>query len=160
MSSRQQKGKNYTLVAAIVFVALFAVIGGNRLLNNSSADSLGQLLSSASSIGLDVNVVQTQQYQVDSSTQQKRVSVALNIDNNSAQVLQISPGLQMQLIDDQGNSHPMTAKYISAGQVVGGPLAAGQNWTDSIDFDLPAERTPSKLIYQPESASWPIQLDL
>ncbi len=162
MRAVQQKRKNLMLLAMVLIVSFFALIGGYRLLNNSSADApgLGKLLSSGSSLGIDIKLTDKKQYPADPNTQLQRVSLGLNIINKSGQVLQISPGLQMQLIDDLGNSHPMTAKYNAPGQVIGGAVAVGQSWSDYVDFDLPLGRTASKLIYQPESASWPVEVGL
>jgi hypothetical protein len=144
----------------VFFVAAVAIFGGVRLLNNSSADPIGAVLGSASDVGLSVKTGEVQTYIADPISQLKRTSIPLTITNNSGKILQISPGLQMQLIDSSGASYPMTAKYLSSGSVIGGPLASAKTWVSAIDFDLPSGSTAAKLIYQPDGSNLPLAIGL
>lgn len=160
MSSPVIKRKNISVFIIVAFVAIIATIGGWRLINSSSADPVGAVLGSAADVGLGVKAGNVQSFMIDSTTQLQRTSVPLTITNNSGKVLQISPGLQMQLIDNLGESHPMTAKYVTSGSVIGGPLASGKTWTSIIDFDLPNGRVATKLIYQPDGSNLPLEIGL
>jgi hypothetical protein len=87
------------------------------------------------------------------TSQEKRVTVAITLTNLSASTLQISPGLQMTLIDQNAASYPMTANYLAYQQIIGGPLDPKARASYDIDFDIPANATPAAFSFQLDGGS-------
>lgn len=109
---------------------------------------------------IDLKVDSVKVYPANPVSQLERTTVTISIANSGQSVLQLAPGLQMQLIDNTGQSHPMTASYLPAGFIVGGPLQPGNSWTQQIDFNLSPAETPATFIYQPDGQPSPIEVNL
>ncbi len=80
--------------------------------------------------------------------QNQRVTVTAVVDNQSGSVVQISPGLQFWITDENGIQYPYTAEYIDPQTVLGGPLIPNESTTLLLDFSLPAEATFKTLQFQ------------
>jgi len=90
--------------------------------------------------------------QTNTVTLTKRITVYLNLENDSDSVLQVSPGLQMQLADQANKLYSVTANYLVANEVIGGPLVSKTSTHLAIDFDIPQYAIPTQLIYQPDGS--------
>ncbi|HET6925188.1 MAG TPA: hypothetical protein VFH39_05150 [Candidatus Saccharimonadales bacterium] len=91
--------------------------------------------------------------QTDQDSQNRHVTVTVSITNLSDQSMQVSPGLEMNLRTSDGSLYPMTAEYLPAGTVVGGPVAAKETRAMDVDFKLPASAVPAAFVFQPDAAS-------
>ncbi len=129
--------------------------------NGSNNHNLHQaVLGATANPNVTLKVLSVRSYDVNTVTQLKRVSVSLSVANNSGKVLQISPGLQMQLIDSAGVSHAVTAVYLPAGTIIGGPQKNTSTWKQTIDFDVSAHVSPKTFVYQPDGATSALQVGL
>jgi hypothetical protein len=84
----------------------------------------------------------------DTASNTQRVTIKISIKNLSGKILQISPGLQMFIIDQNKTSYNATAKYLPFGLTVGGPLANSASRTQDIDFEIPKTSVPKQFIFQ------------
>jgi hypothetical protein len=159
--TKNQKIKESTFVVGLaLLLGISVALGGfvaTRPLNHGSQGVLG-VSSVQAPIVLKVSAVH--EYSVDSIDLNKRVSITLSITNNTGKILQISPGLQMQLLDENSRGYPVTAAYLPAGEIIGGPLASGKSWAASIDFSIPQTVTPTMLEYLPDGSANPILVRL
>ncbi len=150
-------------VASSVGVLIVATI----MLNSFTTPHHGNVLSqttaanrTARTAAYALTIKDVTQAPTDSVSGLKRVTVALNIDNLTSDIIQISPGLQMFLRTSTGQQYNLTAKYLAPGIDIGGPVAAGAQTSLNVDFDLPASSTPTTFIYQPDAGSTPSQIKL
>lgn len=97
---------------------------------------------------------------VNSSAQTKRFTVSPVILNLSDKTIQLSPGLQMFLNDKNNVRYSMTARYLAAGKVVGGPLAGHTSTRLDVDFEIPISSTPKQFIFQVDGGSAPTTVEL
>lgn len=137
------------LLVAGLFVAGNAVISSKTKHGSSLTNVLG-LTASNNYYDLEVSGVSVGPVNQVSST--KRATVTLTLGNNSNEILQVSPGLQMFLVGSDGKIYPMTARYLAAGTSLGGPLASNGSMTINVDYDIPANVSPKTFTYQPDSS--------
>jgi hypothetical protein len=90
----------------------------------------------------------------------KQITLDVTIVNTSKQTLQISPGLQMSVIDQRGTVYSMTARYLETGRVVGGPLSPGVSRTENVDFELPTSSSVKQFSFQLDASLPPNILNL
>jgi hypothetical protein len=154
--------KKNRLTVTIVF--LFLIIGGSGLgiyfYRYSNPNKQQSSAASNATVNVGVVVNSSKSYSIDEVSQTYRETVNVSITNNGVSVIQISPGLQMQLLASNGQSYPYTAQYITPGQVAGGPLQPGQTWSQPVDFVLPAGTNPTTFEYQVVGNSVPIEVNL
>lgn len=155
----QHKKEGFTAVAIALVLGVAVSTSGLYLTKNKSTNG-AVLGASATSASVKVTVKKVQTYPTDVATQIKRVSVTITVINNSGRNLQISPGLQMQLLDKSGASHPVTAAYLPSKSHIGGTLKNGASWTQAIDFDLFSSQTPASFVYQPEPSASGVSIAL
>lgn len=155
----QHKKEGFVAVAIALLLGVAVSTSGLYVTKNNGAKGavLGASVTNAS---VKVSVKKVQTYPTDVVTQIKRVSVTITVLNNSGRNLQISPGLQMQLLDKNGASHPVTAAYLRSKSHIGGTLKSGASWTQAIDFDLFSSQTPASFVYQPEPSSSGVNIAL
>ncbi len=153
----------------LVFVAMFVVTAGGiglyqfihaNPLDNPTTQNLPATSSEQLKPFYSIYVTSARAVSFDQTNQTKQVTVNVNIINPSDKPMQISPGLQMLLVDTNGVSYPMTAKYLPVGKVVGGQLNAKSNKAYSIDFELPANATAKTFSFQLDASYNPIQVDI
>lgn len=99
-------------------------------------------------------------YPIDETTATVRTMTEVVITNNSDTVLQISPGLQMFIIDRDGGPHTVTARYLNVGVTIGGPIGPGETAHINADFDLPADLMANSFVFQKDAASEPTVVSL
>jgi hypothetical protein len=90
----------------------------------------------------------------------ERVTTTVRVHNITNTTLQLSPGLQFNLIDTSGGSHPYTAAYVSPETTIGGPLAAGKTTTLTLDFDLAPSESARYIEFQADAGSQQVQVGL
>lgn len=100
-----------------------------------------------------LQVIATDLGEVDNTTQTRRFTAHISLHNESSEVMQVSPGLQMSVVDTKGTVYSMTAEYLPAGTVVGGPISPGATEILDIDFKLPATASVAAFRYQPDAAA-------
>jgi hypothetical protein len=154
--NKQHLKRITTLMLPVLSVSMVAYVG-SVLWHDSSAEpsipstakSSVHLPASGSTSCCRIVVSQLERNPSDSQD----VKLTVNLVNSTNSTIQISPGLQMLLQDTAGTSHSYTAEYLSPGQTVGGPLAAGENRTETLDFKLPVDATPAAFIFQQYAGS-------
>lgn len=113
--------------------------------------------------------INTQGYQInvdrytltpDTVTQKLRITVKLSIKNTSGTVLQISPGLQMSIIDQNKTAFQATAKFLPFGTVVGGPVNPSTTNALTVDFEIPLKSTPKQFAFQKDGSSQVLKVAL
>lgn len=97
---------------------------------------------------------------VDPIAQTKRVSITVTVNNVSNNTIQIAPGMQMQLTDTNGSTTFATAKYLSAGQTIGGPVPSGSSSVLSVDFEIAAAAQPKEFVFQQDLATKALVVEL
>jgi hypothetical protein len=148
-----------TLLLGLVVISL----GGVYVMANSILGTKHQFASTTDVLGTstnnyyDVKVVSKQLTPTKDmgGVSITRVGLQIGVTNKTANTLQIAPGLQMFLASNTGKVYPITARYVSPGVVIGGPLAGNSYTQMNIDFDLPASEQPESLTFQ-EDLSKPI----
>jgi hypothetical protein len=152
-----------TLMLPVLSVAMVAYVGSVMWHNSSAAPSTSpqtnssvQLPAAGRSSCCRITVNQLGRNPADSQD----VQVSVNVFNSGQSTVQISPGLQMLLQDKLGTSHSYTAEYLPPGQTVGGPLAPGENRTETLDFKLPVDAAPAAFIFQENAGANPAKIGL
>ena len=148
------------LSASILFMSAFTLLVIVVIYGNVKPSDKISLVATKLTSDIVVKVNYLKKYPINSTTQEQRVTANVSITNNSNQELQISPGLQIQLADRNNNYYSMTADYLPKSVVLGGPLSPGATWTKPIDFNIPAGRTPIKLVFQTAINSKPLVIGI
>jgi len=154
--------KKLGLIAIGIVILAGLAINGPHIFDSrpKSSNDTAVLGASISNKNVDFKVNSFNIYPTTETTQVKRVSINVTITNKSTEDLQISPGLQMELIDSTGTVHPYTADYLPTGYIAGGPLRSGETWVQSVDFNLSADQKPTTFVYQPDASSGVIKVGL
>lgn len=144
-------------VFSAVGIGIFAVLHANQL-EPVPPQSVPQVTSEQNTpfYALAIHAVKTGQ--TDQVNQTKQVTIDVAINNPSNQPMQIAPGLQMLLINNDGQAYPMTAKYLPVGAVIGGQLNAKASKTYAVDFEIPLATNPKALNFQLDASYRPVQL--
>ena len=100
---------------------------------------------------LKVNHFETLQAS-EAGSNQYRVRVNVSITNTSNGERQISPLLQMHILDQSGTPYDMTADY-QKDQIIGGPLSSVSTFNGDIDFNMPQTQKPQTFTFQLEENS-------
>lgn len=140
-----------TIILSFVVIALTGVfVIANSIVGKHSqlADITNVLGVSTANNFYDVKVVGIQQQQAVAGEATKRVSLQVGVTNKTAQTLQIAPGLQMFLTSNTGKIYPITARYMTPGVLIGGPLAANGYTSLSIDYEISASEQPASFSFQ------------
>lgn len=90
----------------------------------------------------------------------RRVTLTITIQNNSANIIQFSPGLNIKALDKSGVSYYPTMKFNAPGVAIGGPIDSGQKLTLDIDFEVPETTSLEKLVYQQDQVSEKLEIKL
>ncbi len=89
-----------------------------------------------------------------------RLTINIQIKNNSINILQFSPGLNLKLVDSEGIEYLPTMKFVDPAVVLGGPINSGQRLTLDIDFEVPETTSLEKLVYQQDQVSEKLEIKL
>jgi hypothetical protein len=81
-----------------------------------------------------------------------RLTIDVTLTNTSPEILQISPLLQMHVVDISSNTYDMTAEYLN-NDPIGGPLKPGERFSGKIDFNVPVGSTARYFTFQLDSQS-------
>lgn len=155
----KNKKEGFLAIGAILVLGGFMTLGHAALYRNSGQQQavLGASVTAAS---VTVKLMSIQSYPTNQATQFKRVSLNISVFNNSGRLLQISPGLQMQLVDKAGKAYSVTAAYLPAKTPIGGPLKPSKTWTQAVDFDIASNQIPAAFIYQPDGSATAVRIAL
>jgi hypothetical protein len=94
------------------------------------------------------------------SSDQKRVTIRINITNNDAKPLLVSPGLQFTLSSSDKILSSVTTEYIATGQVIGGPITPKTTQTMDLDFNVSSTAVPDQLIFTTDAQTESLQVRL
>jgi hypothetical protein len=140
------------VLSAATFLAFISLSSGSsthKAVNHR--DHTAVLSAHTGLYQLNINKVITISSDIKNKT--KRVTTEVQLKNLSGSTLQISPGLQMFLVDQNGSRYNVTAKFLAPGVNIGGPLATNASRTQGIDFEIPTNSTPQKFIFQLDSSA-------
>lgn len=150
------------IVAGVFAAALIAISFGAYLSNNRlSSNQRSTDTASEQTLGTSTTPITNQNYTVSisdirsapaSEANLTRWTATVSIYNPSVDILEISPLLQMHLVDESGTKYNMTAEF-NQDMVFGGPLASGDNYRQELDFNVPKGIKPVFFTFQLNQSS-------
>jgi hypothetical protein len=138
-----------------VFLGVVSLISNNFLTDRqtaylSSNDVLGESTTGFNipETGYDITLISSKSYADNDSPQGSRISLSIEIRNQSSNDLQFSPGLNTHLVDSTGRYYNYTADYNDPNHVVGGTIKSNDSEIYILDYDVPLRTEIVSLEFQ------------